>query len=111
MGREGDRRIVLREPGTQTTDALGAQMTAAGTEHVSWAIRRELNAQEGLGERALNYERVARFEVRQEAGLRGISARWTLVDEAGLEYGIERVQEVARYASRKWLIEAVRKGS
>ena len=106
---EGDRRIVVHQPGTPVPDSYGQLIPGTPVDHVVWAVRRDRSGREGLVADTQVGEYDATFQVRMD-GLKGLDKTWTLTDERGRVHDIEDVAEVSVARNRWWLISAVGQG-
>lgn len=98
---EGDRRVVLLEPGPTTPDDYGQVIAGEPVRHVVWAIRRDRGGSEGLQADTQVGEWQTEFRVRRE-GIEHVSHKWSIEDEQGRAWDIESVAEIPTPRHR-WL--------
>ncbi|WP_425154854.1 phage head completion protein [Candidatus Palauibacter sp.] len=98
---EGDRRLVLLEPGQPTEDEYGEVIPGLAIQHVVWALRMDRGGREGLVADTMVGVWQTRFRVRRD-GIAAADHTWTVVDEEGREWDIEAVAEVPM-PPRRWL--------
>ena len=99
---EGDRRITLREPTPQTTNEIGEWVDGDPIDHAAWATRADRGGREGIAAETLVGEWAASFRVRRD-GVERVNQSWTVTDDAGVEWDIERVSEIP-LPPRRWLL-------
>ena len=99
---EGDRRIILLEPGPTTQDDYGQVRPGPPIPHVVWATRRDRGGREGLQADTQVGEWQAVFKIRRAAG-GDVNQKWSIEDERGRTWDIEFVSEVPR-PPRRWLL-------
>ena len=98
---EGDRKVTLFEPTKPTKDSYGQPIEGAPIEHIAWAVRRDRGGSEGLQADTQVGEWQTVFRVRRD-GLEKIGQSWSVTDDDGTEWDIERVSEVPM-PPRRWL--------
>ena len=100
---EGDRRITLLEPVEPTRDEYGGVIDeGVPVRHVVWATRRDRGDAEDENANTLAGEWQTVFRVRRE-GIEDVNHKWSVKDERGTRWNIERVSEVPA-PSRRWLL-------
>ncbi|WP_425152896.1 phage head completion protein [Candidatus Palauibacter sp.] len=97
---EGDRRLVLLEPGQPTQDEY-SEVDGPPIEHVAWALRMDRGGREGVIADTMVGEWHTRFRVRRD-GIESLDHRWEVRDEDGRIWDIEAVNEVPM-PPRRWL--------
>ncbi len=104
-----DRRIVLLEPGPETTNTrTGQRVKGKPIEHPVWAHRRDRGGSEGLQADTQVGEWKRRYEVRKP-GLKSLNHTWTVIGEDGRLFDIEAVSEVPFGRNQAWWIYCVAK--
>lgn len=94
---EGNRRIVLQEPQpTGEMDPGGQRLDGPPIPHVVWATRKDSpSPTEGdIGYNVQGGEWKTEFRIRAEAAPKGLTEGWDMLDDRGIHYDIENVQEV-----------------
>ena len=98
---EGDREITLEEPSlADEPDEFGQVVSDMVVEHVVFATRRDRGGREDVQASAVVGSWGSIFQVRQ-LGLEDIGQHWSLIDDNGREYDIERISEVA-FPPKRW---------
>ena len=109
---EGDRKVVLLEPGPETKVGPGQYGDAEKIAHAAWAIRHDRGGSERLRADTRVGEWNTRFEVRKRPEIAQIEPTWELIDERGRKHDIEAVAEPPGILGRtRWWIYAVARGA
>ena len=97
---EGNKEIILNEPGPVTKDDLQQNIQGLPREHRRWALRLD----RGGSERVIADTSVGnwntRFEVRK-IGIEDLNHTWWIIDEFSREYDIESI--VDRFSQWWWI--------
>lgn len=87
----------------------GAIAVAFGAPQRTWARRVDRGGAEKLAAETQTGNWTRRYEVRRLPSLEGLTERWLLTDESGVDLDIESVQEAPMGRRRHWWIHAVRR--
>ena len=103
---EGSIRLVLLEPGPETRDQYGQVFPGVPIQHIAWATRSDRGGSEGLQADTQVGQWETVFRVRQ-IGLATVSHKWSVEDERGVIWDIERVSQVPQPRDRWFLLYCV----
>ena len=103
---EGDRVITLMEPGPPVINEYGERVAGATIDRRRWVLRRDRGGRDEVDTDTVIGEWSTVFRVRM-AGVEHMTQAWTVLDERGVTWDIERIAEVDPPRKRWWLLYCV----
>ena len=98
---EGTRRLTLLEPGAPTRDTYGQVIPGSPIRHTAWATRSDRGGSEGLQADTQVGQWETVFRIRQIGA--NVSHKWSVEDERGVIWDIERVGQVP-FPRDRWVL-------